>query len=62
MFMHFTGRQGGQSRVFGINHPTGGGVFPAFDRLALDRSTDAPDRPLFGGTYEYGILQHQGRR
>jgi hypothetical protein len=30
MFMHFTGLQGGQSRVFGINHPTGGGVHILF--------------------------------
>jgi hypothetical protein len=30
MFMHFTSLQGGQSRVFGINHPTGGGVHILF--------------------------------
>ncbi|KAK4983489.1 hypothetical protein LTR50_007194 [Elasticomyces elasticus] len=26
MFMHFSGLQGGKASVFGINHPTGGGV------------------------------------
>lgn len=30
LFMHFTGLQGGQSRVFGLNHPTKGGVHIIF--------------------------------
>jgi hypothetical protein len=30
MFMHFSGLQGRQSRVFSINHPTGGGVHMLF--------------------------------
>jgi hypothetical protein len=30
MFMHFSGLQGGQWRVFGINHPTRGGVHILF--------------------------------
>ena len=30
LFMHFTGIQGGQSRIFSINHPTGGGVHVLF--------------------------------